>query len=1213
MDDCGDGTDELAATCAEKQCLPSEFTCSENPVECISSSWRCDGKADCNNGADELGCVLKNCTADEFRCADGQCISSSFVCDEDADCSDGSDEASCPKPTCIAGSFQCNDSVCVPQLWACDGDADCADGSDEWSEHCGEKSPPNICNGQEFQCSNGQCVHNMWRCDGGFDCIDHSDEANCTVATCRPDEFQCNDGSCIPGIRQCDGEYHCKDLSDENDCATVSKCDGPDTFQCRSGECISIDKVCNKQRDCRDMSDEPIKECNINECLENNGGCSHTCKDLKIGYECLCPSGYRLVDHKRCEDIDECADPETCSQVCLNLVGSYKCDCKEGYEMDPMTRECKAVSGNIPYLYFTNHHEVRKMTLDKKEYTCLIPQLKNVVALDMDVSSGTIFWSDLFHKKIYSSPIDKAAYPSNHITLIGNQNSSPGGLAVDWIHGNIYWTDSYSQSISVAKKDGSNQKTLIRDGLDKPHAIVLDPERNFMYWTDCGNKAKIEKSGLNGADRTALVTDNIVWPNGITLDLMNQRLYWLDSTLHTLSSVGVDGGLRHTLIVDERHLAFPLSLTVFEEKVFWTDLPSRSILSANRLTGKNILKVVENLASPKDIVVFHNYKQPNGTNWCEAGNHVNGGCEYLCLPAPRVTPHSPKYTCTCPDHKTLGPDLRKCVEVVKPVTTSAVVPPAVPASTPSKQPDIQTTTSTTRSTGSMTSSDAAGFRKNAPASETEIKAQEGSNDVYVAVSSPSQHSVALYIILPIVAICLTAFGAMLLWRHWRLKNTNTIHFDNPVYQKTTEDQVHICRSQSQDGYVYPPVLICRNYKGDVDMSEIDHFLPLLLQQEEEGLMCPVISHGNVHFMWIKHSNLYLLATTNKNSNASLVYSFLYKLVEVFTEYFKELEEESIQDNFVVVYELLDELMDFGFPQTTDSKILQEYITQEGNKLEVTKAKVPTTVTNAVSWRSEGIKYKKNEVFIDVIESINVLVNANGSVMSSDIVGSIKLKTMLSGMPELRLGLNDRVLFALTGRDKGKTVSMEDVKFHQCVRLSRFESDRTISFIPPDGESELMSYRINTHVKPLIWIESVIEKFSHSRVEIMVKAKGQFKKQSVANNVEVRVPVPSDADTPKFKTSTGNAKYVPEKNMVVWTIKSFPGGKEFLMRAHFGLPSVEKDEMEGKPPITVKFEIPYFTVSGIQVRYMKIIEKSGYQALPWVRYITQSGDYQLRTN
>lgn len=45
--------------------------------------------------------------------------------------------------------------------------------------------------------------------------------------------------------------------------------------------------------------------------------------------------------------------------------------------------------------------------------------------------------------------------------------------------------------------------------------------------------------------------------------------------------------------------------------------------------------------------------------------------------------------------------------------------------------------------------------------------------------------------------------------------------------------------------------------------------------------------------------------------------------QVFSEYFKELEEESIRDNFVIIYELLDELMDFGFPQTTDSKILQE--------------------------------------------------------------------------------------------------------------------------------------------------------------------------------------------------------------------------------------------------------------------------------------------------
>merc|ERR1711916_236091 len=165
--------------------------------------------------------------------------------------------------------------------------------------------------------------------------------------------------------------------------------------------------------------------------------------------------------------------------------------------------------------------------------------------------------------------------------------------------------------------------------------------------------------------------------------------------------------------------------------------------------------------------------------------------------------------------------------------------------------------------------------------------------------------------------------------------------------------------------------------------------------------------------------------------------------------------------------------------------------------------VPMTVTNAVSWRSQGIEYKRNEVFLDVVESLNVLVSASGTVLRSEVLGSIQMRTFLSGMPELRLGLNDRRLFESAAGPSGarKSVEMEDVKFHQCVRLSRFEKDRTIAFIPPDGEFELMSYRLNTTVKPLIWVEAVVEPHSH-RIEYMVKTKSHFKSRSIANNVEI---------------------------------------------------------------------------------------------------------------
>ncbi|CAJ0927662.1 unnamed protein product, partial [Mesorhabditis belari] len=408
------------------------------------------------------------------------------------------------------------------------------------------------------------------------------------------------------------------------------------------------------------------------------------------------------------------------------------------------------------------------------------------------------------------------------------------------------------------------------------------------------------------------------------------------------------------------------------------------------------------------------------------------------------------------------------------------------------------------------------------------------------------------------------------------------------------------------------VVVSRNYRGDVEMGCIDRFMPLMLEKEDEGKPSPVITDRETTYIYIKHMNLFLVAVSKKNCNVVLVLSFLYKCVDVFKEYFKDLEEESVRDNFVIIYELFDEMMDFGYPQTTEGKILQEYITQEGQRLEVAP-RPPMAVTNAVSWRSEGIKYRKNEVFLDVIESVNMLANSNGTVLRSEIVGSIRMRVVLSGMPELRLGLNDKVAFQPSGQARsGKGVELEDIKFHQCVRLSRFDAERTISFIPPDGEFELMSYRLTTQVKPLIWVEAAVEKHKNSRVEYMVKAKSQFKRQSIANHVEVIIPVPSDAYGQKFKTSIGSVKYAPELNAFVWTIRSFPGGREYLMRAHFLLPSISSEDIEGNPPISVKFEIPYYTTSGLQVRYLRIIERSGYQALPWVRYVTQNGDYEIRS-
>ena len=261
----------------------------------------------------------------------------------------------------------------------------------------------------------------------------------------------------------------------------------------------------------------------------------------------------------------------------------------------------------------------------------------------------------------------------------------------------------------------------------------------------------------------------------------------------------------------------------------------------------------------------------------------------------------------------------------------------------------------------------------------------------------------------------------------------------------------------------------------------------VIAAKETGTQAPVKRIENCSFLYTRHLNMYFVAITRSNVNPALVFEYLFQKITILKAYLgEEFDENSMRNNMTLIYELMDETMDFGYPQNCAVDVLRLYINL-GNvrpQDEPEPSQLTSQITGAIDWRREGIKHKRNEVYIDVLESVNLLLSSTGSVLRNEVTGQVQMNTKLTGMPECKFGLNDKLVIDReeTGQRK-PGVEIDDCTFHRCVRLGKFDADRTITFIPPDGEFELMRYRVTDNINvPFRFIPAVQEEHGHTRYE-----------------------------------------------------------------------------------------------------------------------------------
>uniref|UniRef100_A0A8C3WUA6 AP-4 complex subunit mu-1 n=1 Tax=Catagonus wagneri TaxID=51154 RepID=A0A8C3WUA6_9CETA len=446
-------------------------------------------------------------------------------------------------------------------------------------------------------------------------------------------------------------------------------------------------------------------------------------------------------------------------------------------------------------------------------------------------------------------------------------------------------------------------------------------------------------------------------------------------------------------------------------------------------------------------------------------------------------------------------------------------------------------------------------------------------------------------------------------------------------------------------------LIYKDFRGDSggrDVAELFYRKLTGLPGDESPVVMVTTGgggrqhHDDRHFIHIRHSGLYLVATTSENISPFSVLELLSRLATLLGDYCGSLGEGTISRNVALVYELLDEVLDYGYVQTTSTEMLRNFIQTEAvvSKpfslfdlssvglfgAETQQSKVaPSSAASRPVLSSRSDQSQKNEVFLDVVERLSVLIASNGSLLKVDVQGEIRLKSFLPSGSEMRIGLTEEFCVGKSElRGYGPGIRVDEVSFHSSVHLDEFESHRILRLQPPQGELTVMRYQLSDDLPsplPFRLFPSVQWDRGSGRLQVYLKLRCDLPPKSQALNVRLHLPLPRGVVSLSQELSSPEQKAELREGALCWDLPRVQGGSQLSGLFQMDVPGPPGPPCQGPSssaplglgPAGLSFELPRHTCSGLQVRFLRLAFRPCGNTNPhkWVRHLSHSDAYVIR--
>uniref|UniRef100_A0A673CHG5 Adaptor related protein complex 4 subunit mu 1 n=1 Tax=Sphaeramia orbicularis TaxID=375764 RepID=A0A673CHG5_9TELE len=407
-------------------------------------------------------------------------------------------------------------------------------------------------------------------------------------------------------------------------------------------------------------------------------------------------------------------------------------------------------------------------------------------------------------------------------------------------------------------------------------------------------------------------------------------------------------------------------------------------------------------------------------------------------------------------------------------------------------------------------------------------------------------------------------------------------------------------------------LIYKDFRGEAGSDVVSIFYEKVMTLT--GDQPPVVmSHKDLQFIHVRQGGLYWVATTTADSSPFTIIEFLNRLAALVKDYCGSLSEKMVQMNFALIYELLDEVVDYGYIQTTSSDVLKNFIQ-----------------TEAVSSRPFSLFDISNVGLFGAETQQSIVAPSSAATRpiqsSREQVGSIFLlyiqtcSNLSSCFTEMRIGLNEEFSIGKSQlRGYGAAVRVDECSFHQAVRLDEFDSHRILRLCPSQGEQTVMQYQLSDDLPsaPPFRLFPTIERDSG----------GSQNPQTDSLCLPEHPPPPSCLllkcvmyVTPvasvfslsqELSSPDQSAELKPQSRAVVWKVPRFTGGTQLSALFKLDVPGLSSASMQEVGPVGLSFELPKYTATGLQIRFLRLSPVQPGPSQRWVRYVTHSDSYTIR--